>query len=48
MKWVRRSLGAVVSLMTLVFCFGIWVAEPWSNQRPMRTWSETLPIQILG
>ena len=48
MKWLWWSLGTAAVLFTLVAFFAVWVAEPWSDQRPMRTWPETLSTQILG
>ncbi len=48
MKWIRRLLVAIFSALALVAAFVIWIAEPWSEYRPMRTWTEFMRIQIVG
>lgn len=48
MKWMRRALGAVLGLILVFGAVVLWIAQPWSDRRPMRTWVETLRIQLLG
>jgi CubicO group peptidase (beta-lactamase class C family) len=53
MRWIRRTLGllllgivalGIVGLGSLV----LWVAQPWSEHRPMQTWVQAMRLQLLG
>jgi CubicO group peptidase (beta-lactamase class C family) len=48
MRWIRWVLRAVLLGIVGLGCLVAWIAQPWSEQRPMQTWIQAYWIGILG
>ncbi|MCS5638666.1 MAG: beta-lactamase family protein [Myxococcota bacterium] len=48
MKWIRRLLAVLFVAAALVAALVVWIAEPWSEYRPMQTWTEATRNQVLA
>lgn len=52
MRWIRWFLVAIGLALAIAIAapmaLVVWIAEPWSDQRPMKTWVETIRIEAFG
>ncbi len=48
MKWIWRTLGVILLALVGLGSFVLWLSQPWSDRRPLRTWGETLAVQLSG
>jgi len=50
--WVRYfmvAIGLALALgLAMPVALAVWVSEPWSDQRPMKTWPEAVRVQFFG
>jgi hypothetical protein len=44
-KWIQWTLGVLLAAILVFGSLVVWVAQPWSEQRLMRTWVEALLLQ---
>ncbi|MCP4006414.1 MAG: beta-lactamase family protein [bacterium] len=47
MRWIRRAIAAVGLVIAGAAAFVLWIAQPWSDYRPMQTWTETVGLQLM-
>ncbi len=52
MRWIRWFLVAIGLALAIAIAVPmalvVWIAEPWSEQQPMKTWVETIRIEAFG
>lgn len=48
MKWIRRTFAGVLLAALGVGSLVLWLAQPGSDHRALRTWFEVLRLQSLG